>query len=35
MGTYVLAAWPTPLVEVRPLPGVQRHATAHIEDIVP
>ena len=31
----MLAARPTPLVEVRPLPGVQRHAAAHIEDIVP
>ena len=31
----VLAAWPTPLVEVRPLPGVQRHTAAHIEGIVP
>ena len=31
----VLAARPTPLVEVQPLPGVQRHAAAHIEDIVP
>ena len=31
----VLAARPTPLVEVRPLPGVLRHAAAHIEDIVP
>ena len=31
----VLAARPTPLVEVRPLPGVQRHPAAHIEDIVP
>ena len=31
----VLTAEPTPLVEVRSLPGVQRHAAAHIEDIVP
>ena len=31
----VLAAWPTPPAEVRPLPGVQRHTAAHIEDIVP
>ena len=31
----VLAARPTPLVEVWPLPEVQRHAAAHIEDIVP
>ena len=31
----VLAARPTPLVEVRPLPGVQRHAAAHIVDILP
>ena len=31
----VLAAQPTPLVEVRPQPGVLRHAAAHIEDIVP
>ena len=31
----VLAARPTPLVEVRPQPGVQRHTAAHIEDIVP
>ena len=26
----VLAARPTPLVEVRPQPGVQRHTAAHI-----
>ena len=31
----VLAARPTPLVEVRPLLGVQRHTALHIEDIVP
>ena len=31
----VLAARPTPLVEVRPLLGVQWHVAAHIEDIVP
>ena len=31
----VLAARPTPLVEVRRQPGVQRHTAAHIEDIVP
>ena len=31
----VLAARPTPPAEVRPLPGVQRHTAAHIEDIVP
>ena len=30
----VLAARPTPLVEVRPQPGVLRHTAAHIEDIV-
>ena len=30
----VLAAQQTPLVEVRPLPGVQRHAAAHIVDFV-
>ena len=31
----VLAARPTPFVEVRPLPGAQRHPAAHIKDIVP
>ena len=31
----VLAARPTPLVEVRPLPGVLLHTAAHIEDVVP
>ena len=31
----VLAARPVPLVEVRPLPVAQRHAAAHVEDIVP
>ena len=30
----VLAAWPTPLVEVRPQPGVLRHTAAHIVDFV-
>ena len=34
-GRHVLAARPTPLVEVRPLPGLQRLTAAHIEDIVP
>ena len=33
-GGDVLAARPTPLVEVRPQPGVLRHTAAHIEDIV-
>ena len=31
----VLAARPTPLVEVRPQLGVLRHTAAHFEDIVP
>ena len=31
----VLAARPTPLVEVRPLPGVLRHTGAHIVDFSP
>ena len=31
----VLAARPSLLVEVRPLPGVLRHTAGHIEDIVP
>ena len=31
----VLAARPTPLVEVRPQPGVLRHTAAHIVDVVP
>ena len=31
----VLAARPTPLVEVRPLPGVLRHTGAHIMDFSP
>ena len=30
----VLAARPTPLVEVRPQPGVQRHTAVHIVDIL-
>ena len=33
-GGDVLAARPTPLVEVRPQPGVLRHTAAHFEDIV-
>ena len=31
----VLAAQPTPLVEVRPQPGVLRHSGAHIVDFSP
>ena len=31
----VLAARPTPLVEVRPQPEVQRHTAVHIVDILP
>ena len=31
----VLAARPTPLIEVRPQPGVQRHTVAHIVDFSP
>ena len=31
----MLAARPTPLVEVQPQPGVLRHTAAHIQDIVP
>ena len=34
-GEDVLAARPTPLVEVRPLPGVLRHTGAHIVDFSP
>ena len=30
-----LAAQPTPLVEVRPQPGVLRHTAAHVVDILP
>ena len=31
----VLAARPTPLVEVRPQPGFLRHTVVHIEDFSP